>query len=335
MKRFVLEGRLKMTINDFKAKVSGVLSADGCSAEFYFLLDGDGGMNVKSVDINDDDHAELEKIFISSVSESLLLNDDLSLISLSSADDRKNAVYEYDLDDVPQELRYLKHVIENDNFEAFNLNSDDLSHLEGILVLIGNQDVQLALYKHQYPVTLLKKDSGFNLMKPKGGNRFKKLDADILKINSKFEFIKIDGKYYILDIKALERFFGFHDAVKNIAEKGVENIKAANLVMDCAVLEARLDDISFARKLVKSASSSPVLGKIPNAQVVGFTKSHPALRGKFKYSEDGSQINLKTKKSQNLFLKLLNDDFLQSELTRLYYDSIAKDSVDEAEVAEA
>ncbi|MCV2402275.1 DUF4868 domain-containing protein [Marinomonas sp. C2222] len=324
-----------MAIDTFKEKVSGVLSAGGCSAEFFFLLDSNEGMNVKSVDINDEDHAELEKIFISSVSETLLLNDDLSLIPLSSADDRKNAVYEYDLDDIPQELLNLKYVIENEDFETFDLNSDDLSHLEGILILLGNQDIQLALYKYQYPVTLLKKDNGFNLMKPKGGNRFKKLDADILKINSKFEFIKIDGKYYILDIKVLERFFGFHDAVKNVAEKGVENIKAADLVMDCAVLEARLDDISFARKLVKSASNSPVLGKIPNEQVIGFTKNHPALRGKFKYSDDGSQINLKTKKAQNLFLKLLNDDFLQSELTRLYYDSIAKDSVDEAEAAGA
>ncbi len=321
-----------MTIENFKSKVSEVLSADGCSAEFFFLLDTDGGMDVKSVDINDTDHSELEGIFIQSVSETLLLNDDLSLIPLSSADDRKDAIYEYDLDDVPKELSYLKYIIENENLQTFDLNSDDLSHLEGILVLLGNQDAQLALYKHQYPVTLLRKDSGYSLMKPKGENRFKKLDADILKINSKFEFIKIDGHYYIQDIKALERFFGFHDAVKNVAEKGVENIKTAELVMDCSVLEARLDDISFARKLVKSASNSPVLGKIPNTQIIGFTNTHPALRGKFKYSDDGSQINLKTKKSQNLFLKLLNDDFLQSELTRLYYDSIAKDSVEQVEV---
>lgn len=323
-----------MEIDSFKKKISAVLSAEGCSAEFYFLLDAEKGMDVKLVDINEEDHAELGRMFVNSVSETLLLNDDLSLIKLSGADDRKNAVYEYDLDSVPQELSYLKKIIENESFEIFDLKSDDLSHLEGILILLGNQDVQLALYKYQYPVTLLKKDSGFNLMKPKGGSRFKKLDADILKINSKFEFIKIDGKYYILDIKALERFFGFHDAVKNVAEKGVENIKAAGLVVDCAVLEARLNDISFARKLVKSAGRSPVLGKIPNEQIIGFTNMHPALRGKFKYSSDGTQINLITKKSQNLFLKLLNDDFLQSELTRLYYDSIAKDSIEEADAAE-
>jgi len=318
-----------MTIDHLKGKISSVISSDGCSAEFFFLLDSEKGFNVKSVDINDTDHTELENIFIQSVSDTLLLNDDLSLILLSSADDRKDAIYHYDLDEVPGELISLKHIIENEDIERFDLKSDNLSHLEGILILLGNQDTQLALYKHQYPVTLIKKDSGFSLMKPKGGNRFKKLDADILKINSKFEFIKIDGQYYILDIKALERFFGFHDAVKNVAEKGIENVKASNLIMDTEVLVDRLDDISFARKLVKSARNSPVLGKIPNEQIIGFTLNHPALKGKFKYSDDGTKINLKTKKSQDLFLKLLNDDFLQSELTKLYYDSIAKDSITE------
>ena len=61
----------------------------------------------------------------------------------------------------------------------------------------------------------------------------------------------------------------------------------------------------------------------------GFTNTHPALKGSFKYNEDGTKLNLKTKISQNLFLKLLNDDFLQSELTKIFYDSIAKDSVEE------
>lgn len=317
-----------MSIEELKQKISGVLGVEGCSAEFYFLLDKDG-LEVKLVDINEPDQKELEKIFETSLSENVLLNDDLTLIELSSADDRKDAVYHYDLDDVPDQLTYLKEIIENEKFETFNFKTDSLSHLEGILILMGNEEKQLAIYKHQYPITLIKPDSGFNLVKPKGAQRFKKLDSDILKISPKFEFLKVDGQYYILDIKALEKFFGFHEAVKNVAEKGIENIKAANLVSDTAVFSARLDDISFARKLVKSASSSPVLNKIPNEQVINFTSHHPALKGKFKYTDDGTQLNLKTKKSQNLFLKLLNDDFLQSELTKRYYDSIAKDDVED------
>ena len=36
---------------------------------------------------------------------------------------------------------------------------------------------------------------------------------------------------------------------------------------------------------------------------------------------------LKTKKSQNHFIKLMSDDYLESELTNIQYDSLAKDKL--------
>ena len=317
-------------MNELKEKIVSVVDSEDISTEFYFLLDSGEGMSVKLVDIDDENSRELEGMFIKSVKNNILEVEDLSLVGLSSADDRANAIYHYDLDDVPEELTQLKTIVENDSLDGFDIANDDLAHLEGILVLIGNDDLQIALYKHQYPITLMKRGTGFNLLKPKNGNRFTKLDTDLLKINSKFEFFKIDGQYYILDLKTLEKFFGFHNAVKKVAEQGVENIQEAELVMDCSVFTNRLDDITFSRKLVKAASKSPVLGVIPNSEIIDFTNTHPALAGNFKYSNDGSKLNLKTKKSQDLFLKLLTDDFLQSALTKLFYDSIAKDSIESA-----
>lgn len=320
-----------MTIDNLKQDISSVLADSGDKAEFYFLLKDGDSFSIKSVDINDPDQTELTSMFSSHITKSILLNDDLSLVSLSSADDRINAVYEYDLENIPDELSHLKEIIDNEDIEPYVSSSDSLANLEGILILIGNQESQIALYKYQYPITLLKKDSGFSLIKSGRDDRFKKLDQDVLKINSKFEFFKINGKYYILDLKTLEKFFGFHDAIKNIAKEGIKNIEDTSLVMTCDVFTSRLSDISFSRKLVKSAKNSPVLGVIPNSQIIDFAKSHPALTRKFKYSEDGIQFNLETKTSQSLFLKLLNDDFLQSELTKKYYDSIAKDDIQNSE----
>lgn len=318
-----------MTIDSLKTQISEVINSSGCSAEFYFLLDGNGGVKIKSVDIDQNDHSELERLFIKEIAENILANDDLSLLMLSGADERKNAIYKYDLEDIPPGLTHLKTILENEAFESFSFSNDKLAELEGILILIGNQNKQIALYKHHYPITLLKKGSGFSIIF--GKDRFYKVDSDILKLNSKFEFFKFDDTYYIKDLKTLEKFFGFHEAVKNVAVKGIDTIKEADIIVDCSVLEERLDDISFSRKLVKSAGKSPVLGRIPNTQIISFTSTHPALKGKFKYSSDGNKIELKTKTSQNLFLKLLNDDFLQSELTKRYYDSIAKDNIETAE----
>lgn len=61
--------------------------------------------------------------------------------------------------------------------------------------------------------------------------------------------------------------------------------------------------------------------------IVEFTKTTSVLAGKFKYSGDGAKIRLDTKKSKRMFLKLLNDSFLRSELTEQYYEASAKDNI--------
>lgn len=63
------------TIETLKQGISSIISANGCSAEFFFLFDNKNGMRIKSVDINELDHDELEKIFIKSITDTLLLND--------------------------------------------------------------------------------------------------------------------------------------------------------------------------------------------------------------------------------------------------------------------
>lgn len=317
-----------MSLDTLRTKISDIISDNQCSAEFYFLLDKNGTTEIKRADIDQTASDELARNFIETLSSTILLNDELSLVKISGADDRSNVIYHYDLPQVPSQIQHLATILQHDDFEIFSFTNDDLNHLEGILVILGHGQHQLALYKHQYPISLLKRDSAFSLVRIRNQNRLVKFEDDVLRINSKFEFLCVDDDYFILDIKILERFFGFHDAVRNIATQGIANIDKALLVVDTHVLTARLDDISFSRKLVRAARASPVLGVIPNAQVIAFVGAHPALRGKFRLSDDGSKLKLDTKVSQDLFLKLLNDDFLQSELTNRYYESLAKDNLD-------
>lgn len=319
-----------MSLDVLRTRISDVISDDTCSAEFYFLLEDASQISIKRADIDQNASDELARNFIDTLSATVLLNDEISLLNISGADDRTNAIYKYDLPEVPLQIQHLSTILQRDDFDAFSFDSDSLSHLKGILVILGHGQQQLALYKHQYPVALLKRDSAFSLVRVRNQNRLVKLEDDILRINSKFDFMRIGDEYFIVDIKTLERFFGFHDAVRNVAIQGISNIDNAKLVVDTEALTARLDDISFSRKLVRAARASPVLGVIPNAHVIAFVNTHPALRGKFRLSDDGSKLKLDTKVSQDLFLKLLNDDFLQSELTKRYYASLAKDTLNSA-----
>lgn len=311
-----------------RAAIDSVISGRAVGAEFYFLLEAGGMMTIRKADLDEEAQSDLKLAFVGSIRESIW-QDELSLLKIASADDRSNAIYEYDLETVPPRLQHLSEVLARDDFQVFDSQTDSLSQIKAIIILIGHGEHQLALYKHQYPVNLLKQDKSFSFIRGRQQTqRFERLTDDILRINTTFEFFKIADKYYILDLKALERFFGFHEAIKNVAIAGLENIARSNLVENTTLLEARLEDISFARKLVRVARSSPVLNVIPNSEVITFVQTHPALRGRFAVNAGGTQLRLATKVAQNLFLKLLNDDFLQSELTKRHYDSLAKDALD-------
>ena len=101
------------------------------------------------------------------------------------------------------------------------------------------------------------------------------------------------------------------------------------MIANPEVLHELLDDVKYARRFTKVAKASPVLkAGVPNANIISFCKTFPRLAGKIRFNDDEDKIFLDTKVSKDLFIKLLMDDFLTSELTNFHYASLAKDSVD-------
>jgi len=149
-----------MELETLREDISRALNKEECGAEFYFLLSTIDGLTVKRADLDQSAQSELSSNFIESVSNSILLDDDISLIELSSADDRKGAIYRYDLDETPEQLRHLSEVLEREDFSTFDFTQDELAKLKGIIVLLGHGKEQLVLYKHQYPIALFKRDTG-------------------------------------------------------------------------------------------------------------------------------------------------------------------------------
>lgn len=315
-----------MTLDELQVGVRSVINSPQCSAEFFFVLKEGNSLIVKRPDIDQDAQAELGEQFVTALRMQVSDREEVTLIDLTNADARNNVIYHYDLDDVPAQLRALKEMTENENFPAFDFESDSLKDLEGILILLGDNEQQVGLYKHHYPVTLMQKNSGI-IARVKGRSRFEKLDQDILKINPSFDFFIFKDEFYILEMKTLERFCGFQEAIKNVATQAIAIVTQSALIVDTVVLTARLEDMAFCRKLANLTKNSPVLGFIPNADIIAFVTGHPKLAKKFSLNEARTQFHLRTKVSQTLFLKLLNDDYLKSLLTKNDYDSLAKDSL--------
>ena len=279
----------------------------------------------KKLDVKAADLPQIMRLFVDSVNKAVIDKEDFSVIPLSTADERGKCFYEYDLE-LPEELQELEAVIGNDEIEMFNFNDDVLGDINALIIVLADDNSEISIYKKLSPVEVVGR-GGYLFWK--SNQRLERFEEQLLRISANFQVLRVVDNVIILNLNTIEKSFGFHDVIKREATIGLEAIREMSIVSNIDTLEELVDNLSFARKLTKIARDSPVISNnIPNANIIAFSRAHPAIRNKIRYTTDGSQFALDTKVSKDLFIKLLNDDFLTSELTRLYYDSLAKDSID-------
>jgi len=319
-----------MKAKEVKEKVRKILKQKN-GIEIYFVLKKGNERVVKSVNIADE-----EKDISDTTSEEMLrgfcgvvestfdsYDDDAEVLNLSSADERKNALYYYDLDELPEEMTLMKKVVTNNQeLEIFDFENDSLEEIAAFITVVGNAEREMVLYKQQYPISLLKRDK-YMLTPVPHKNRLKKVEQDILRVDFNFQFCLLNDVFYVSDIDRMEKICSFHTLIINEAKKSIEKIENADILDNVEVLEDELDNVTFARKLTRVYKDSKVLGVVPNKTIVEFTMKHSYFT-KNPLKTNGDKFVLDTKKSKDTFIKLMNDDFLKSELTNYEYESLAK-----------
>ena len=316
-----------------KEKLQSIAELQAMGIQVFFIMKGDDGCIVKKANIVNDATDGLRKAHLDNIGQLVSMMeediDSLTVINLSAADDRKSAIYRYDLDDRPQFFDAFKEIADHqyddyfseENGRYFDFSKDDLSQIDAFVIHIGNDDNSIMIFRKNYSVNLFKRDKIF-LVK-KDDTRFDTMKDDFIRLDAKIDFLYVNGEVYIYNLDVLERFGDFHQIITKEATASLGEIGTLGLVSNLDVLSSRVDDLRFARKLAKISKDSPVF-RVPQADIIDFTKKHPFLKDKFEYTADGSQIELNTKLSQENFIKLLNDDFLRSELTKIDYESPAK-----------
>ena len=319
-----------MTSDELKKAVSTVLEQPR-HTQLYLVLKINNELVLRLADVEDEKTApEIQRLFEEFLTAAIVDNDDMIVRNLSIADESSNAIYQYDYNSYPEELGLfksfrLKTAIKT---KKFNFHTDDLGSLFGYIIYLGSMEKGIVLFKKHYPISLIKRGS-LLLGAKKKAERFEKLPGvDIIRMNGDAQLLRLGDTIFVLDLKMLERNMGFSTLIQQAAVETVSAIEDLDILDDIEVLRDTLEVPSFARKLSKVKKASPIfkLG-ISKEAIVEFTKNTPELAGKFKYSEDGTQIRLGTKKSKIAFLKLMNDAFLHSELTKQWYDASAKDNI--------
>lgn len=279
----------------------------------------------KKLDIKADDLPEIKQIFIDGINNFIIAKNDYTILQLSAADERGKCFYQYDLE-IPEELELLEGVIGNDNLQTFDFNVSQLSSIKSLVILLADDNNELTLYKKLSPVEVIGR--GGHIFK-KSNQRLEKFEDQLLRITAKFQVMRIAGEIIIIDLASIEKSFGFHDVITREALLSIEAINEMQIVANIDSLNELVNNVSFARKLTKVAKYSPVIKlNIPVADIINFAKNHPLTKKKMRYNPEGTQFNLDTRVSKDLLIKILNDDLLTSELTKLYYDSLAKDGIE-------
>ena len=320
-----------MTIEEIKDKLSTLLGQP-YTVQVYFVLKQDENLILRLADIEDEKtEPEVDKLFLEYMTDTVLNNNDLQVCELSTADERTNAIFHYDYTEYPEELEVFQSFDikqATKEVEKFNFEQDNLSRLCGYIIYIGSMEDGVSLFKKHYPISLIKRDS-FLLGAIKSKQRFELVTGDdIIRLNGAVQLFRINGEIFVIDIKVLERNMGFNQLIYKAADETVQAIEELAIIEDIQVLRDSAEDIAFARKLSRVKKSSPIFKlNISKETIIEFTKTTHDLSGRFKYSEDGNEIRLDTKKSKDAFITLMNDAFLCSELTKQFYEAKAKDNI--------
>lgn len=319
-----------MSIEQLKLTAQNIANDPKTVGLMFFLLKKDDLFFARKAELSDDAQlaftTEVKSELIEFSKEHYVLRD------LSALDFRQGAIFRYNLPSEPSQLLKLIEVHDQTpKIADFNHKNDQLTDLKAIIVLIGNDTEKLAIYKHHYPTNMYRK-KGVNILR-RGitSDRFEKLDQEIIRMGYTIDFIYDGTDVFVTNFKVLEKFWGYKEAVKANSISNLDILNGRNLIDNIDLLKERISvhgDVTFARKVTRAISHSPVLATVKNNQIIQFIKQHNELGKKIKISDDGTKIILKTRISQNFFMKLLNDDYLKSELTKFEYDADIKDIVE-------
>lgn len=320
-----------MNLNDVKSVITDVVNNKNTYLlSLYPIIEDDNNHDlIRFADISQEAGEELKDLTLEYLESKFISNNSLYYSPITEADDRKNAAYSYDLQNKPIGLNVLDIVLNTPDQIQFSFNKDEFDNITGFVIRLDNGLTRIAMYKHHHHLSTMKADSTFGIIK--SDHRFVKMNEDVIKLSGKVDVIQIQESLIVTDLQALEKTFGYEDAIRTQAAINIQLIDGLGLLEDITQLTEMAEHLGTAKKIMQFKADSPVL-TLPLASVIGFVTSHPPIMRKFRISANG-KIDLHTQVSRSLFLKLINDDLLTSELTKIYYSGLAKDKmkVDEGE----
>lgn len=316
-----------MTKEDLKGKVAFIGNDQlEKSAAIYVTTDTTG---LQLFNIVENDLKDLCTMFVKSVKTKVIDDAEYVVENYSTSIKREDVLHEYDLlDNLTDEMSKMKEVEGIQVPEYFDKSRTKIEKINGIYILIKDNANQhsLTLYKNITNVDKAYTASTFFIFGSQN-RQFERQKDTMLKVTPTFQMFQIDGSIFLTDINKLEKPLGLDAILVRETARDVTKI-SNNLAMNTTHLLKVCKKPKLCKKLRHALQVSKVVKKLEDrtltvAQIINFIETKTKL--KFKYNRARTKFQLGTDAEAERFIKLMDDDYLMSELTGEKYDSPNKD----------
>lgn len=246
-----------------------------------------------------------------------IFSDDFDIDDSSRIEENKKIFYEIVQDENYNPFSFLSNIVSEDYKES------DQPFLKGFIIKINLNTNSFWIYQHKYPVTLInKKTSIYALLN--GQNRYEPLNVDVVRFDNKMDLLIIDNSIFTKKINLLQTDFGFDRYIRSEANRELNRIDTLGILSNSDTLKNMMSSqkLTTAKKLL-NIKNSKAMG-LNKEQLYTSIKNHSYYKDKFQFNEDDHTLIISSQKDANLFLKMINDDFLHSELTGADYETNSK-----------
>lgn len=328
--------------------------------ELYFLYKSpEQNLSILKVNLEDQiAYTRLRHVFIEKVKNQLLNVDeegksisdsiDWVLKSIAEVDELKNTIYHFPNEEeesitdeekdfhIPDEFQIMAslHNLKYEDIPHFEHSQHTLENVVAFLIRLQIDNEQVIIYKHKWAIDVL---SRTNILKMTNilqhATKFSLETDPLLKISDKMDFMFIDNSFIILNLSLLEQKYGFNERYLKKAASSLKVITNSGIVLDITTIQKMSIKIPFAKKLMRIKNDNEVL-KTPIQSMKDFLDEYTTKDKKFslakriKYVPSKNKFDIKTQVAAEDFLRLLNDQYLISLLTkRPYISDVQKEFV--------
>lgn len=292
------------------------ITSKGYKPEIYAVIKSDGIYTLKRL-LAVDALVEQIKDSVDKLITEQIFSEDFDIDDYSRIEENKKIFYEIDQDENYAPFSFLNGV----DFEDYK--ETDQPFLKGFIIKVNLNTDQFWIYQHKYPVTLInKKTSIYALLN--GQNRYEPLTVDVIRFDNKMDFFIIDNNIFTKKINLLQSDFGFDKYIRTEADKELNRINGLGILSTSDTLRNMItgSKLTTAKKMLNIKNSKAM--SLSKEELYVSIKNHSYYKDKFQFNEGNHTLIINSQKDANLFLKMINDDFLHSELTGADYETNSK-----------